>query len=197
MLGAAGPRGFVLHTADGGVDFLPGVNLGATTPGHQPGELAITARHHRRWFGQMGSLGIRAVRIYTIHPPAFYRELVRYNDAHPEVPLYLVHGVYLPDETYPSVRAVCTTQPSAAPSTTSSSTLPPRARDAHAPAGATARASGRWRMDVSRWLVAWIVGVEWDSFGVQRRPRASERLKAGHGAVAQAFRDVADRRRPA
>ncbi len=48
----------------------------------------------------MGDLDIRAVRIYTIHPPPFYTELERYNTAHPDDPLYLIHGVYLPDETY-------------------------------------------------------------------------------------------------
>jgi hypothetical protein len=82
------------------VGFLAGVNLGATTPGHQPGELAITAADYRRWFAEMGELGIRAVRIYTIHPPAFYDELAAYNRAHEDAPLYLVQGVYLPDESY-------------------------------------------------------------------------------------------------
>ena len=76
------------------------MNLGSTTPTHQPGELAITAADYRRWFAQMGAMGVRAVRIYTIHPPAFYRELAAYNRAHAEAPLYLVQGVYLPDESY-------------------------------------------------------------------------------------------------
>ncbi len=35
---------YALRTENGEVGFLPGVNLGATTPGHQPGELAITRR---------------------------------------------------------------------------------------------------------------------------------------------------------
>ena len=32
--------GFRLHTASGDKTFLPGVNLGSTTPLHQPGEIA-------------------------------------------------------------------------------------------------------------------------------------------------------------
>jgi hypothetical protein len=100
VLATAGNGRYALHTTHGAVTFLAGVNLGATTPGHQPGELAITASDYRRWFAEMGNLGIRAVRIYTIHPPAFYRELARYNRAHAGAPLYLLQGVYLPDESY-------------------------------------------------------------------------------------------------
>ena len=37
-----------------------------------------------------------------IHPPAFYDELAAYNRTHPDAPLYLVQGVYLPDESYPT-----------------------------------------------------------------------------------------------
>ncbi len=48
----------------------------------------------------MGDLGIRVVRIYTLHPPAFYDELAAYNEAHADAPLYLVQGAYLPDESY-------------------------------------------------------------------------------------------------
>lgn len=40
---SAGKGRFALHTADGDMTFLPGVNLGGTTPGHQPGELSISA----------------------------------------------------------------------------------------------------------------------------------------------------------
>ena len=60
----------------------------------------MTAADYRRWFTEMGAMGVRAVRVYTIHPPAFYDELATYNQAHPEAPLYLVQGVYLPDESY-------------------------------------------------------------------------------------------------
>ena len=45
----------------------------------------------------MGHLGVRVVRIYTIHPPAFYAELRRLQPGAPRGrPLYLVQGVYPP-----------------------------------------------------------------------------------------------------
>ncbi len=79
VVATSGPRGFALHTAGGDRDFLPGVNLQSTTPGHQPGELAISAEHYRVWFPAMARLGIRALRTYTIHPPAFYTELAAHT----------------------------------------------------------------------------------------------------------------------
>jgi len=43
VVAAAGEGTYALRTKHGEVGFLAGVNLGATTPGHQPGELAISA----------------------------------------------------------------------------------------------------------------------------------------------------------
>jgi hypothetical protein len=45
------------------------MDLGATTPGHQPGELAITAADDSRWLAEMGALGVHAIRIYQHHHP--------------------------------------------------------------------------------------------------------------------------------
>ena len=100
---------FLLHTRSGDKTFLPGVNLGSTTPGHQPGELAITAEDYRAWFAAMDRMGIRVVRVYTIHPPAFYQELTSHNRKHPDRPLYLAQGVYLPDESYAGKGTPCDT----------------------------------------------------------------------------------------
>lgn len=43
---------FAVHTKSGEKTFLPGVNLGSTTPLHQPGELAITAADYERWWAR-------------------------------------------------------------------------------------------------------------------------------------------------
>ena len=164
----AGSRGFRLHTASGDKTFVPGINLGSTTPTHQPGELAMTAADYRRWFAQLGELGVRAVRIYTIHPPAFYDELASYNREHAAAPLYLAQGVYLPDESY--------TEPDRTLySTPVDDGLSREIADASAAVhGDLTRArrpgfaSGTWRTDVSQWVMSWIVGVEWDPAGTLR-----------------------------
>jgi hypothetical protein len=159
---------FALHTASGDKTFLPGVNLGSTTPPHHRDELAVGAEDYRRWFVQMGDLGVRVVRVYTIHPPAFYDELASYNRAKPDRPLYLVQGIYLPDESY--AEGVGTLYDGrvdrafAAEIADASAAVHGQLARAPQPG----RASGIWTTDVSAWLTAWIVGVEWDPHGVTR-----------------------------
>ena len=175
---ARGTR-LLLHTASGDKDFLPGVNLGSTTPGHAPGELAITAADYRRWFPLMAAMGLRAVRIYTIHPPAFYRELVAYNRAHPDTPLYLIQGVYLPDESYTEGTRTLYDR---GVTTAFSDELRDASAAVHGDLRRTprpGRASGTWSADASPWLASWIVGVEFDPQATAR----TDRRDAGAAAV--------------
>ncbi|MEU7903524.1 hypothetical protein [Actinoplanes sp. NPDC049118] len=168
----AGDGLFALHTAGGDVTFLPGVNLGSTTPGHQPGELSIDSGQYRRWFGEMAALGIRAVRIYTIHPPAFYQELAEYNRTHSSRPLYLMQGVYLPDESYVRTHDLYGDGVTNA--------FRDELRDAaDAAAGRLDRAprpghaSGSWDADVNPWIAGWIIGVEFDPAAVAGSDRGN------------------------
>ncbi len=59
--------------------FWSGVNMGATTPGHAPGELSPTKEDYLRWFGQIKAMHADVVRIYTILPPHFYEALAEFN----------------------------------------------------------------------------------------------------------------------
>lgn len=176
VLATSGPDGLALHTASGDKTFLPGVNLGSTTPGHQPGEIDhIGASTYRTWFAQMHSLGIRVVRVYAVHPPAFYDELARFNRAHRDAPLYLVQGVYLPDESYLEEDRTLYT-----PSVDRAFTAELRDTSAAVHGDLTrpeqpGHAGGTWTTDVSPWLVSWIVGVEWDPQGVRRTDRVDAR----------------------
>ncbi|MGW4942909.1 hypothetical protein ACWEOZ_15140 [Actinoplanes sp. NPDC004185] len=166
-LATAGQGSFALHTAGGDVTFLPGVNLGSTTPGHQPGELSVSTGQYRTWFAAMAWLGIRVVRIYTIHPPSFYTELVAYNRANPDRPLYLMQGVYPPDESYVEKdnlfdRAVTTA-------------FQREIRDADSAVRGQltrtpqpGRADGTWTADVTPWLAGWIIGAELDPVATAR-----------------------------
>ncbi len=151
----------LLHTAGGDRSFWVGVNIGSTTPGHSPGEVAISRDDYRRWFALAGQMGVRVIRIYTIHLPHMYEELRAYNLAHPQAPLYLVHGIYLPDESYLETGDLF--------AKASTQAMVDEIRDASAAVHGTLRraqrrggAWGSWSADVSAWTAAWIVGVEWD-----------------------------------
>jgi len=162
-----------LHTDDGDVTFWGGVNMGATLPGTNPGELAVPAETYRRWFAEMADFGIRFVRIYTILPPYFYDELLAYNTAHPQAPLYLLQGVYLPDETYiesgnlydADLTSAFTRELQEASAAVSGDLdrAPQRGR-----------ASGSWTSDVSPWVAAWIIGAELDGAAVKASDVANE-----------------------
>jgi hypothetical protein len=141
--------------------FWAGVNLGATIPGHDPGELAITRAEYARWLTEMGALGVRVIRVYTLQRPVFYDALASYDRRHPHAPLWLLQGIYLDQGRLDSVHneydAILTGETDR------------DVRDAvgalHGNADIPARpglASGRYRTSVSRWLLGWSFGVEWD-----------------------------------
>jgi hypothetical protein len=172
--------GYSLFTAHGVVRFLPGVDLGATVPGRLPGELAITAADYRRWLDEMGGLGIRAVRIYTIHPPAFYQALAAYDRAHAAAPIYLIQGVYLPNDRYLRTGDLY--------DGTVTSTFRAELHDASAAVAGTlvrpparGHASGTWTADVSRWTAGWIIGVEWDPHAVLSTDRRNQHAASASG----------------
>ena len=191
VLATSGPDGLALHTESGDKTFLPGINLGSTTPGRQPGEIdQLDAATYRTWFGQMGKLGIRVVRVYAVHPPAFYDELVRYNRANAKAPLYLVQGVYLPDESYTEQGRTLYTD-----SVDRAFTRELRETSAAVHGDLTrperrGHSGGTWRSDVSPWLVSWILGVEWDPEGVTRTDRVESRAAYEPGKYFAATADA-------
>ncbi|MDO5710713.1 MAG: hypothetical protein Q4P32_03110 [Micrococcales bacterium] len=170
-----------LHTISGDATFWSGVNLGSTTPGHSPGELAIPEQDYRRWFTMMRESGVRVLRIYTIHKPHMYAELKAHNEAHPDHPLYLMHGIYLPDESYLDSGDLYASGPTNA--------MIQETRDASAAVHGTltrppvrGRASGTWTADVSQWVLGWIVGVEWDPIATRASDAKNKARPAHQGA---------------
>jgi hypothetical protein len=154
--------------------FWPGVNLGSTIPGRQPGEVAATRADYDRWLTGIGDLGARVVRIYTILRPAFYDALAEYNDGHAERPLFFIQGVWIPDEEFlatgnaydPTVTQGFKSELADAVAVVhGDATLPER----------PGHAGGRYTSDVSRWLLAFSIGVEWDPAAVQ----STDRINSG------------------
>ncbi|MFQ3544065.1 hypothetical protein Q7A53_08255 [Halobacillus rhizosphaerae] len=141
--------------------FVKGVNLGATLPGHFPGELPITKEEYLDWFQMMKDMGVNTVRIYTIHEPVFYEALVEFNKDHKEDPLYFMQGVWSP------VKLLNETQNAWSEKVTNAFkkeldhaigavygdiTLPDQ----------PGKASGEYSYDASPYLLAWHIGTEWD-----------------------------------
>ena len=162
-----GEARLALHTRHGDVTFWGGVNVGTTVPGHNPGELATPRETFRDWFPQMADMGVRFIRTYTIMTPGFYEEFAKYNQDHGDAPLYLVQGIYLPDESYSETGTLMESVADHA----FTSEISDASDAVHGDLYRTfqrGRASGTWIADVSKWLAGWIIGAELDPFGVER-----------------------------
>ncbi len=160
-----GPRLAVATEAGWDARFWPGVNLGATVPGRQPGEVAPTRQDYDRWLEGIGELGARVVRVYTILRPAFYDALASYNAANPDKPLFVVHGVWIPEEEWIESQDAYTPAVTEGFDAEIEDAVDVVHGDAELP-DRPGHASGTYRTDISRWLLGWSIGIEWDPAAV-------------------------------
>jgi hypothetical protein len=149
--------------------FWNGVNMGASLPGHSPGELAPTREDYLRWFGEMKEMNVDVVRIYTILDPEFYDAFRDFNSTR-EDPLWLIQGVWSPEEELigPDQEGRDAYDPKI------TATFKQELRDAahvvHGDADLPERpghASGRFRSDVSEYMLGWMIGTEWFPYAVK------------------------------
>ncbi len=126
-------------------------------------------------------MGLRAVRVYTILPPVFYERLAVFNNAHPDQPLYLIQGVWIPEEQFLG------SQDLFAPSVHDG--FKQEIDDAVAAVHGTLQRSqqrgtawGDWTADVSPWLYAYSIGVEWDPVATAASDRKNAEQASFRGA---------------
>jgi hypothetical protein len=149
--------------------FWNGVNMGDTLPGHAPGELAPTREDYLRWFPQMKEMNVDVVRVYTILEPEFYEALEDFNSER-EDPLWLIQGVWSPEEQL--IGKDEGGRDAYTPEITEE--FRHEIRDAvhviHGDADLPERpghASGRYRTDVSEYVLGWMIGTEWFPYAVR------------------------------
>ncbi|KEO81263.1 S-layer homology domain-containing protein [Tumebacillus flagellatus] len=142
--------------------FWNGVNLGATTPGHYPGELSPSKLDYLRWFQEMKDMNVDLVRVYTILPPYFYEALDEFNNGRTD-PLYFLQGIWSPEE-----EMIADGDGADAWSPAITNPFKSEIVDAvHAVHGDLTRpvmpghAYGTFHTDASKYLAGWLVGTEW------------------------------------
>ncbi|HUP90396.1 MAG TPA: hypothetical protein VM100_13650 [Longimicrobiales bacterium] len=155
-------RYFEVSTSQGWSRFyIKGMNLGAALPGKHPSEFPDSATY-ALWLQQMHDMGVNAVRLYTVHPPAFYQALLDFNRANESSPLRIIHGVWTelpPRHDFDDAKFVGAFQ----------SEMRRVVDLLHGRADIVPRAghaSGFYTADVSRWVTAYIIGREWEPFSV-------------------------------
>jgi hypothetical protein len=167
--------------------FWPGVNLGTTLPGTFPGQLAPSRADYDRWLGEMGELGVRLLRVYTILPPRFYDAFAAYNEAHAARPIHLLHGAWIPEDEF------LQGQDAFAVLDDWKRELTDAVAVVHGDADLPARpghASGRYTTDVSQWVMGWSVGVEWDPATVVVSNRKNAGREPFRGRYIRASKDA-------
>lgn len=143
--------------------FVKGINLGAALPGRYPSEFPEDPRTYAGWLETISRLGANAVRVYTLHPPAFYRALAAHNASPGARRLWLLQGVWaeLPPGHHDFSDPAYTGQLESEVA---------RVVDAvhgNLVLGARpGRASGSYDADVSADVLAFIIGREWEPFAV-------------------------------
>lgn len=150
--------------------FWDGVNLGATLPGHSPGELAPVKEDYLRWMGQMKEMGVETVRVYTILDPEFYECFVEFNSKQEE-PLWLIQGIWSPEEELIGEDDKGRDAYSPEITNTFKAEISDVVDAVHGDANLPERvghASGRYRADVSEYMLGWMIGTEWYPYAVKR-----------------------------
>lgn len=144
--------------------FLKGVNIGAGKPGSFPGDLSITKREYLRWFKQIAAMNADVIRVYTTLKPDFYDALLEYN-LEAEKPLYLIQGVWVKEEDKEEL------MDGYADNERIKNGFIADSKDLvdiiHGDAVLEEKvgfASGKYRSDVSPYVIGWLLGIEWDPY---------------------------------
>ncbi len=147
---------------------IRGVNMGVGIPGEWATDYAIEYETYLRWFGLIQEMGANTIRVYTILHDDFYNAFYDYNTDREEQglePLWLIHGVWVNDYIQNSHRDAY-----------DDDFLQTFLDDCHTMIDVVhgkknlslgrGLGSGSYRRDVSPWIIAYILGVEWEDVTV-------------------------------
>lgn len=145
-----------------------GVSLGSGIPGEWGTDYAIDEETYLRWFAQIQELGANTIRVYTILQDDFYNAFYAYNTAREEAgeePLWLIHGVWVNDYTQFSHRDAYD-DAFLGNFIRDCRTLVDVLHGQRSISLGYGLGSGSYRKDVSRWVLGYILGVEWEDVTV-------------------------------
>jgi hypothetical protein len=143
---------------------IKGINMGMAKPGTFPGQAAITEEEYYRWFEYIGQMNANVICVYTLHPPGFYNSLLRYNENH-DKPLYVMHGVWINEDELNN------SQDAFAKKNLKSflheiQTITDAMHGNITVKAGSGYVPGTYKADVSDYVIAWILGIEWDPYMV-------------------------------
>lgn len=145
---------------------IRGVNMGSGEPGEWSTNFSIDKETYKRWFSYIQEMGANTLRVYTIQNDTFYNAFYEYNKDRSE-PLYLIHGVWVNDyvqnshldaystEFYETFKQDCKIMVDV---------IHGKRKINLGRVGSAGH--GTYRKDISRWIIGYILGVEWEDLTV-------------------------------
>jgi len=147
---------YIKDNAEGKEFFIKGVNLGAALPGKAFTEFPLDKSVYTGWLNEMAEMNVNTVRIYTLFPPAFYEALYEFNEGRAE-PIYLLQEIW-PEEN-PANLNYLDAEYNNVYQTEIQNVVDAIHGNGNIPERST-RAYGLYRFDVSKYLLAYLVGRE-------------------------------------
>ncbi|NKI24339.1 hypothetical protein HFN20_24545 [Paenibacillus dendritiformis] len=165
--------------------FVKGVNLGATVPGHFPGEFPVDEETYLRWFRQIHDMGANVIRVYTVHQPVFYKALVKFNREEAERPLYFIQGIWSPEEQLIEKQDAYLPEIQQEFKQEIEKAVKAVYGDLDIPVK-PGTAGGEYKQNAGQYLMAWHLGTEWDPAMVDNTNRLHKDVKPYQGSRFQA-----------
>ena len=145
---------------------IKGVNMGSGIPGEWSTDFAIDKETYLRWFKQMQEMGANTLRIYTVQNDTFYNAFYEYNKDN-DNPLWLIHGVWVNDYIQNSHRDAYDKDFFDAFLEDCKTVVDVLHGNKKISLGRMASAgSGTYNKDISKWVIGYILGVEWEDVTV-------------------------------
>ena len=147
---------------------IRGVNMGVGLPGEWATDYSIDKETYMRWFELIQQMGANTLRVYTILHDDFYNAFYEYNTQREKEgmePLWLIHGVWVNDYTQNS-RLDAYDDEFLQTFLDDCRTVIDILHGKKTLSLGYGLGSGVYRKDVSKWVIAYILGVEWEDVTV-------------------------------
>lgn len=172
---------------------IKGVNMGSGEPGEWSTDFAIDKETYLRWFKQIQEMGANTLRVYTVQDDTFYNAFYEYNVDN-ENPLWLIHGVWVNDYIQNSHRDAYNNKFYDTFLKDCKTVIDVLHGNKKISLGRMASAgSGTYNKDVSRWVIGYILGVEWEDVTVvytDEKYKEKEKYNSYNGAYMYTTEDA-------
>lgn len=142
--------------------FLKGVNIGLTLPTTSLDNPDISYDTYMTWFSDITAMNANTIKVYTVMNPDFYRAFADYNETHADNPLYLLQGIWFDEDYMTSIGDALDSNKKVI------SSFQRAAREVtdiiHGNCSYTSYGSIKnavYDRDISRYVVGFILGLEW------------------------------------